>query len=141
MTRQSLGNVLLIGAGTGNDVAVALAHGARHIDAVEIDPALPAISRQAAPRSTRTRTRGSPSHIADGPPFLQTPTQHYDLIMFTLPDSLTALAGQSGIRLESYLLTENSLAEARTAPGARRHVRHVQLVRPVRAEQVREQLY
>jgi Spermidine synthase len=60
VTRQSLGNVLLIGAGTGNDVAVALAHGARHIDAVEIDPALPAIGRRCT-RSTRTRPRGSPS--------------------------------------------------------------------------------
>jgi hypothetical protein len=40
VTRASLGNVLIIGAGTGNDVAVALSEGARHIDAVEIDPLL-----------------------------------------------------------------------------------------------------
>jgi hypothetical protein len=58
-------------------------------------------------------------HVADGRQFLQNTTQHYNLILFALPDSLTALAGQSGIRLESYLLTENSLAEARLrlAPG------------------------
>ena len=33
-----LGNVLIVGAGTGDDVANALLHGAKHIDAVEIDP-------------------------------------------------------------------------------------------------------
>src|SRR5258706_8950089 len=33
-------NALIIGAGTGNDVETALAHGVRSIDAVEIDPVI-----------------------------------------------------------------------------------------------------
>jgi hypothetical protein len=33
-------NVLIIGAGSGNDVSAALANGAKHVDAVEIDPAI-----------------------------------------------------------------------------------------------------
>ena len=33
-----LGNVLVIGSGGGNDVAIALKQGAKHVDAVEIDP-------------------------------------------------------------------------------------------------------
>src|ERR1044072_509011 len=37
---RSPGNVLVIGAGNGNDVAAALAAGATHVDAVEIDPAI-----------------------------------------------------------------------------------------------------
>ena len=51
-------NVLVIGAGSGNDLSRALAFGARHIDAVEIDPA---IQRSAATiiRITRTRIRAS----------------------------------------------------------------------------------
>ena len=40
IARADLANVLIIGAGTGNDAAVALAEGARHVDAVEIDPLL-----------------------------------------------------------------------------------------------------
>ena len=36
------GDVLIIGAGSGNDVAVALSMGASHVDAVEIDPVLQA---------------------------------------------------------------------------------------------------
>ena len=33
-------DVLIVGAGTGNDTAAALRHGARRVDAVEIDPAI-----------------------------------------------------------------------------------------------------
>jgi len=118
VTRQSLGNVLIIGAGTGNDLSVALAHGARHIDAVEIDPGLPAIGRRLHPAHPYQDPRVT-VHITDGRQFLQDTTRHYNLIMFALPDSLTALAGQSGIRLESYLLTQQSIAAARQhlAPG------------------------
>ena len=38
-------NVLIVGAGNGVDVAVALAHGAAHVDAVEIDPKIADIGR------------------------------------------------------------------------------------------------
>jgi hypothetical protein len=37
---NSLDDVLIVGAGTGDDVANALREGAKHIDAVEIDPEL-----------------------------------------------------------------------------------------------------
>jgi protein-L-isoaspartate O-methyltransferase len=117
VTRADLGNVLVIGAGTGNDSAVALAEGARHVDAVEIDPLLVRIGHShpnhpyADPRLT--------VHIADGREYLQDTHKRYNLIMFALPDSLSALAGQSAIRLESYLLTQQSIAAAKAdlAPG------------------------
>lgn len=118
VTRHGLGNVMIICAGTGNDVSVALAEGARHIDAVEIDPALPAIGRRLNPARPYQSPRVT-THITDGRQFLQDTTSHYNLIMFALPDSLTALAGQSGIRLESYLLTQQSIPAARAGP--RRH--------------------
>ena len=117
VTRASLNNVLIIGSGTGNDAAVALSEGAKHVDAVEIDPVLPKIGRvhpdhpYQNPRLTL--------HIADGREYLQNTNKKYNLIVFALPDSLSALAGQGGLRLESYLLTEQSLAAARSrlAPG------------------------
>lgn len=37
---RTFDRVLIVGAGSGTDVAVALAHGAKHVDAVEIDPKL-----------------------------------------------------------------------------------------------------
>jgi hypothetical protein len=118
VSRASLGNVLIIGAGNGNDVAVALSEGARHVDAVEIDPLLVQIGRQYHPARPYQNPRVS-IHVGDGRQYLQDTPQHYNLILYALPDSLTALAGQSGIRLESYLLTSEALKAARAhlAPG------------------------
>ena len=117
VTRASLNNVLIIGSGTGNDAAVALSEGAKHVDAVEIDPVLPKIGR-AHPDHPYQNPRLT-LHIADGREYLQNTNKKYNLIVFALPDSLSALAGQGGLRLESYLLTEQSLAAARSrlAPG------------------------
>src|SRR5215510_10608534 len=117
VTRASLNHVLIIGSGTGNDAAVALAEGAKHVDAVEIDPVLPQIGA-AHPNHPYQNPRLS-LHIADGREYLQNTDKKYNLIVFALPDSLSALAGQSALRLESYLLTEQSLAAAksRLAPG------------------------
>ena len=117
VTRSSLHNVLVIGAGTGNDVAVALSEGAQHVDAVEIDPLLPKIGA-AHPNHPYQNPRLM-VHIADGREYLQNTHKKYNLIVFALPDSLSALAGQSALRLESYLLTEQSVAAAksRLAPG------------------------
>jgi hypothetical protein len=111
VSRASLGNVLIIGAGTGNDVAAALSEGARHIDAVEIDPLLLLRVGQAHPSRPYRNGRVS-MHVDDGRAFLQGTRQRYNLILLALPDSMTALAGQSAIRLESYLLTEQALAAA-----------------------------
>jgi len=118
VTRASLGNVLIIGAGTGNDVAVALSEGARHIDAVEIDPLLLLRVGQAHAEHPYRSDRVT-KHVDDGRAYLEGTHQKYNLILLALPDSMTALAGQSAIRLESYLLTEQSLASAKShlAPG------------------------
>lgn len=118
VTRASLGNVLIIGAGTGNDVAVALSEGARHIDAVEIDPLLLLRVGQAHPSHPYRSSRVS-MYVDDGRAYLENTHQRYNLILFALPDSVAALAGQSALRLESFLLTEQSLAAAKShlAPG------------------------
>ena len=118
VTPASLGNVLIIGAGTGNDVTVALSEGARHVDAVEIDPLLLLRVGQAHAGHPYRDSRVS-MHVEDGRAYLQGTHQRYDLILLALPDSMTALAGQSALRLESYLLTEQSLAAAKShlAPG------------------------
>jgi hypothetical protein len=113
VTRASLGNVLIIGAGTGNDVAVALSEGARHIDAVEIDPLLLLRVGKAHPGHPYRSSRVS-MHVGDGRAYLENTDQRYNLILLALPDSMTALAGQSALRLESYLLTEQSLAAAKS---------------------------
>src|SRR5260370_22684937 len=44
-----LDNVLIVGAGTGTDVAIAFSRGARHVDAVECDPQIYRLGRQRNP--------------------------------------------------------------------------------------------
>jgi hypothetical protein len=118
VTRASLDNVLIIGAGTGNDVAVALSEGAKHVDAVEIDPLLLLRVGQAHPSHPYQNGKVS-MHVGDGRAYLENTSKKYNLILFALPDSMTALAGQSALRLESFLLTQQSVAAAKAhlAPG------------------------
>jgi hypothetical protein len=109
---NSLGNVLIIGAGNGNDVATALAMGAGHVDAVEIDPRLLQLGRELHPDHPYADPRVD-AYVNDGRAFLEQTDARYDLILFALPDSLTLVAGQSSIRLESYLFTREAIAAAR----------------------------
>jgi len=111
-------SVLIIGAGTGTDVALALRRDARSVHAVEIDPRIEQIGAQmntdrpySDPRVTVT--------IDDGRSVLRNDHAHYDLVIFALPDSLTLVSGASQIRLESYLFTRQAIEEARSrlAPG------------------------
>ncbi len=109
---NSLNNVLIIGAGNGGDVAIALAAGAKHVDAVEIDPHIYQIGREINPDHPYQDPRVS-VHIDDGRAFLQQSHSRYDLILFALPDSLVLVSGQSSLRLESYLFTIESMRAAR----------------------------
>lgn len=108
-----LNDVLVIGAGTGNDVAAALQEGARHVDAVEIDPVLLQLGRDHHPNHPYQDPRVT-TYVNDGRAYLQSTQKRYDLILFALPDSLTLLNGQSNLRLENYLLTVQSMGEIRS---------------------------
>jgi len=111
-SRLAARSVLVIGAGTGDDTAIALAHGADHVDAVEIDPRIYQLGQALHPDRPYQDPRVT-AYINDGRAFLEQTTKHYDLILFALPDSLTLVAGQSSLRLESYLFTLEAMREAR----------------------------
>ena len=106
-----LRKVLVIGAGTGTDVALALARGAEHVDAVEIDPRIQQIGIEKNPNQPYADPRVT-TYIDDGRAFLSRTDGEYDLILFALPDSLTLVSGASQLRLESYLFTRESIQEA-----------------------------
>ncbi|HUG05061.1 MAG TPA: spermidine synthase [Candidatus Limnocylindria bacterium] len=103
---------LIIGAGSGTDVSVALAHGVGAIDAVEIDPGIQAIGQAHHPDRPYTDPRVT-STINDGRAFLRNSSERYDLILFAVTDSLTLVSSTSNLRLESFLFTEESFASAR----------------------------
>jgi len=83
----SPGRVLIIGAGTGGDVAIALANGAKRVDAVEIDPRLYELGRSLNPDHPYDDLRVH-VHITDGRAFLERSDDRFDMILFALPDSL-----------------------------------------------------
>jgi spermidine synthase len=109
---RALDDVLVIGAGGGNDVTIALARGAKRVDAVEIDPKLYELGRSHHPDDVYADPRVN-KHIDDGRAFLERTDREYDLILFALPDSLTLVQGQSSLRLESYLFTTEAIEAAR----------------------------
>jgi SAM-dependent methyltransferase len=103
-------DVLIIGAGSGNDIDHALRYGARRIDAVEIDPAIQKIGITANPDRPYNDPRVV-RHLDDGRHFLRTTDRKYDLVVYALVDSLILHSGYANIRLESYLFTEQALAD------------------------------
>ncbi|WP_082590019.1 methyltransferase domain-containing protein [Phycicoccus sp. Soil748] len=106
-------DVLVVGAGTGNDVAVALDQGAKRVDAVEIDPALLQLGRDRHPDRPYSDPRVT-THVDDGRAFMERTDRRYDLILLALPDSATIVTGQSALRLENYLFTTQALTKARS---------------------------
>jgi Spermine/spermidine synthase domain len=107
-----LDDVLIIGAGSGSDVAIALSKQARHVDAVEIDPRILKIGMEQNPDRPYADKRVK-MHTNDGRAFLESTGRKYDLVLFALPDSLTLVSGASQIRLESFLFTQEALASVR----------------------------
>ncbi|WP_150124947.1 spermidine synthase [Tsuneonella mangrovi] len=109
---NKLDDVLIIGAGSGSDVAIALQEHAKRIDAVDIDPRI----LQIGTNQNIDRPYANPNvtkHVNDGRAFLESTNRKYDLILFALPDSLTLVSGASQIRLESFLFTKQAIESVR----------------------------
>lgn len=106
-------DVLVVGAGAGNDVAAALSNGAKRVDAVEIDPVILEIGRQLNPdrpyRDPRVRTV-----VDDARAFMRTTDRRYDVVVFGLLDSHTQFSDLSNMRIDNYVYTEEAFRQARS---------------------------
>jgi SAM-dependent methyltransferase len=109
---QNPQSVLVLGAGTGNDVAVALANGAAQVEAVEIDPTILDIGRQSNARSLHADPRVT-FRVGDARQILQTARGPFDMIIFGTLDSHALLSAHSNLRLENYVYTREALLDAR----------------------------
>jgi spermidine synthase len=111
--------VLVLGAGTGNDVAAALrnAPGAT-VDAVEIDPVVAELGRRFHPEHPYSSPRVQ-LHVTDARSFLQQTSQKYDLIVFGKLDSHRVFSHMSSVRMDNYVYTQEDLqtVRSRLAPG------------------------
>ncbi len=115
-------DVMIIGAGSGNDVSAALRYGAKHIDAVEIDPTINWIGRSFHPDKPYDDERLHPGnkyvvaptvndwgiHLDDGRSFTRKSPHQYDLAIYALVDSLVLHSGYSSLRLENFLFTQEA---------------------------------
>jgi SAM-dependent methyltransferase len=103
--------VAIVGAGSGNDAATALRMGAAHVDAIEIDPAIAFLGTKYHPERPYDDPRVTLS-INDARNFFRTADQQYDLIIYGVLDSHTALSHASNLRVDSYVYTREGIAEA-----------------------------
>jgi spermidine synthase len=110
--QKPFAQVLVIGAGSGNDVSRALQWGAERVDAVEIDPAIYRLGQSDHPDRPYDDGRVV-VHLDDGRNYLRSTTKQYDLIVYALVDSLVLHSSYSNIRLESYLFTTEAFADVR----------------------------
>ncbi len=97
--------VLILGAGGGADVLLARYHGARSIDAVELNPQMAAlVARDFADFAGHIYgADGARVHIAEARNYVARTTELYDLIQLALLDSFSAAS--AGV----YALNESSL--------------------------------
>jgi hypothetical protein len=108
------GRVLVLGAGTGNDVSVALANGVDRVVAVEIDPVILDLGRT----TNAARIYSDPRvecHVTDARQFLRTTGERFDLIVFGTLDSHVLLGARGNLRLDNYVYTREALQDARRA--------------------------
>ncbi len=106
-------DVLIVGSGTGNDVAAALRNGATRIDAVEIDPAILRFGLNLHPERPYHDKRVN-KYVSDARSFIRQTKKKYDLVVFGLLDSHVTLSGNSNIRLDNFVYTLEAFAEVRS---------------------------
>jgi len=104
-------SVMIVGSGTGNDVAAALRHDSRSVDAVEIDPAILSLGKREHPEHPYASPRVT-VELNDARAFLKRSPQHYDLVLFGLLDSHTQFSDYSNMRIDNFVYTEESFREA-----------------------------
>jgi hypothetical protein len=104
-------SVMIVGSGTGNDVAAALRNQARSVDAVEIDPAILKLGKEEHPERPYDSPRVT-VHLNDARAFLKRSPQKYDLVLFGLLDSHTQLSDYANMRIDNFVYTEESFLEA-----------------------------
>lgn len=109
--RGSVKNAMIVGAGTGNDVAAALRMNVEHIDAVDIDPLILKIGKRHHPEQPYNSPRVS-VYNDDARSFFKKTNKKYDVIVFGFLDSHQLFSSMSEMRLDTYVYTVESIREA-----------------------------
>jgi hypothetical protein len=103
--------VVVVGAGGGLDAESALLHGAEHVDAVEIDPAIVDIARRYSAAGVYGHPRVE-THLDDARAFFERATPGYDLVVFGMLDSHGLISSMANIRLDGFVYTVEGIRSA-----------------------------
>lgn len=106
------GSFLVVGSGTGNDVAAALRHNIPLVTAVEIDPAIITIGEGLHPERPYASSKVEVVND-DARSFFATTAEKYDIISFGLLDSHTTTS-LTNARLDHYVYTRESIIQAKS---------------------------
>jgi hypothetical protein len=105
---DSLDRALVIGVGGGADVLTAKQHGAKHVDAVEMNPTSARIVQSDFAEFTGhlfSRAGGVTLYNEDGRSFAARSPTRYDAVMLFAVDSLAASSTGAYVLMENYLYT------------------------------------
>jgi len=103
-------NILIVGAGGGNDIAGAIRAGVKSIEAVEIDREIVKLGKIYHPE----KPYSSPNVkiiIDDGRAYFRQTNKKYDIVIMGLADSHTLTSSLTDLRLDHYLYTKESFEE------------------------------
>jgi SAM-dependent methyltransferase len=99
-------SVLVLAAGTGQDVAAAVQHGATEVDAVDIDPVILELGRRYNPIYSQPSVH---LFCDDARHYIGRCKKKYDLIVYSFLDSHAVLGQGSSVRLDSYPYTQEGI--------------------------------
>ncbi|MBU4312793.1 MAG: hypothetical protein KJ706_08770 [Candidatus Omnitrophica bacterium] len=112
MFKEKIEDVLIVGAGAGNDAAGALRNGIKNIDAVEIDPGIYRLGSMLHPEHPYEGGRVN-MYIDDARSFFKKAKKKYDIVSFGLLDSHALSSSYNNIRPDHYIYTIESFKEAK----------------------------
>ena len=94
-TNYDFKDILIVGSGTGNDVATAIRNSKGNIDAVEIDPLVANLGEKFHPENPYSNSRVN-LIINDARNFIKEIDKKYDLIVYSVLDSHANLSSKGG---------------------------------------------
>jgi hypothetical protein len=104
---------VVVGAGTGNDVAAALRVGYTEVVSIDIDPAILELGAQLHPEKPYSNPRAIRIND-DARAYFSRPkdAERFDVVCFGLLDSHALLSSMSSLRLDNFVYTEEGLKSA-----------------------------
>jgi hypothetical protein len=106
-------SAIVVGAGTGNDVAAALRRGFTRVVSIDIDPAILQMGAELHPEHPYSNP-GVTRVNDDARAYFGRPSEHgrFDVVCYGLLDSHAMFSSMSSLRLDNFVYTEEGLAAA-----------------------------